>query len=89
MEEEFEKMVQNYLDENHISYEKNSIEYDGIRKDYELERGNPQSYHFLSFTAITDQTSDYGFQTWFLFIQEETNQLAYLLGPSIFEKITS
>lgn len=79
--------VKTYLTENRINFEEGTIEYIGIRENYEIEPGNPKKYFYVSFESVGDVKNIYSTDSYFIYIDYQTENLSYLIGPRSFTKI--
>ncbi len=86
-QKELIKKVKIFLDSRKIYYNNDSLEYIGVKENYEIEDGNPQNYHFISYEVIIDKTNKYSIKTYFIYIDKENFKISYIIGPQSFEKI--
>jgi len=85
--EQIIEQIKKYLKNQKISFENDIIEYIGRRENYEIIKGEKKNYHYFSFDVIGNKSDQYSTDTYFIYVDEETNNLILLIGPQVFIKI--
>ena len=81
------KKVEEYLLNTGTEYVADSIEYLGIRENFELIRGDKKNYYFVSYDVLIDKNNKYSTTSFFAYIEVETEKLSYIIGPQSSQKI--
>ncbi|QQV02683.1 MULTISPECIES: hypothetical protein [Chryseobacterium] len=77
------KKVVDYLKDNNISFQENTVEYCGIKKNV-MVREKTKDMHFVSFCIPTETNYT---QTSFIFIDIISNKIELLLTPQYIREI--
>jgi len=86
-QKELIEKAKTFLDNKKINYNNDSLEFIGLRENYEIEEGNPQNYYFISYDVLIDKTNKYSTKTYFIYIDKKTLKISYIIGPQSFEKV--
>lgn len=86
-EQELINKVENHLTKSNTIFEKNSIEYVGIRENYVISNEKPNDYYFLSYDAVADKRNIYSTNSYFVLIDKASENISYIIGPQSLEKI--
>ncbi len=86
-EKQLIKKVENYLKESNTIYDKNSIDYIGIREDYIISDEEPKDYYFLSYEVVNDKSNKYSTISYFVYINKKLEKIAFIIGPQSLEKV--
>ena len=86
-EQDLIKKVEDFLLESNTIFEKNSIEYIGIRKNHEMQKDKPKDYYFLSYEVVVDKQNVYSTHSYFVLIDKMLEEISYVIDPQSFNKI--
>lgn len=91
MEEQnnYVKKVETYLNNNNIKYIENSLKYKGVRESMKQIDGSLKTMQVVSFLASVSSQAIDSDVFYYVYIDDKTGKLDYIMGPQSIEKIDS